>query len=231
MNPPNEKIKPFKIKNCSLAAIATGEQAGSLVELHDKLLTTHVGCVYYHFWGSHLHPEFVHPEYHNDFARWAHYCLHDLFLAERLSVIDPTDYETMEMVRQKLIDIIEERLDENEIAFWNKSEKFSFIRSKIIIFDTPHQIEAPQDLAKMIRSLPPSSIFYHFIDARRRTEDGKDDFSNWLSSFGDTYKELIEKIQTLDPYFYSLTELREKLAKIAEDYFEDKSEKETHTHE
>lgn len=212
-------INPFFIKNCALAAIATGEHASSLIELRDKLATTHIGCIYYHFWGSHLHPEFSHPEYHNDFARWAHYGLHDLFLAERLSVVDPTDYETLEGVRQKLLDVVEERLDENESMFWARSSRFSFIRSKIIVFDTSYRVEEPQDLAKVIPSLPPSSIFYHFIDARGRTLNGKDDFSNWLASFDDTYKSLVDSILTIDPYFFSLTDLRTNLSRKVEEYF------------
>ncbi len=222
----------FFIKNCALAAIATGESAGSLIELHDKLLTTHIGCIYFHFWGGHLHPEFVHPEYLNDFASWAHHCLHDLYLAERLSVIDPTDYENLEALRQKLLDTVEERMDENDMVHWTRKEhQFHFIRSKIIVFETPYRIETPHDLSKIILSLPPSSIFYHFIDARGRTADRRDDFSTWLSSFGGEYNDLIEKISSVDPYFFSLTDLRSNLAKVIEIYFEKKAEKEIEKYE
>lgn len=215
---------PFFVKNCALAAIATGQSAGSLIEMRDKLATTHLECIYFHFWGGHLHPEFVHPEYQNDFAAWAHYGLHDLFLAERLSVIDPTDYENLEALRQKLLDTVEERLDENDMVHWTRKEnQFHFIMSKIIVFETPYRIETPQDLASILSFLPPSSIFYHFIDARSRTADGRDDFSSWLSSFGNEYNDLIEKIASVDPYFFSLTDLKANLAKIIESYFEKKA--------
>lgn len=226
MNDIQPKPSPFFIKNCALAAIATGERAGSLIDLRNKLLTTRAECIYFHFWGNRIHPEFIHPEYHNDFAGWAHHFLHDLFLAERLSIVDPTDYQNMEMLRQKLLDIVEERLDENEIDYWTKKDnQFLFIRSKIIIFKTPYRMDEPSDLVKMIPSLSPSSIFYHFIDARGRTKEGKDDFSTWLSSFGKQYDELVEKIQSIDPYFLSLFDLRANLTMIIEDYFKKMSDK------
>lgn len=214
------KPNPFFIKNCALAAIATGESAGSLLELHDKLLTTDIACIYFHFWGSRMHPEFVLTEYHNDFAGWVDDCLHDMYLAERLSVIDPTDYVNLEALRQQLLDTVEQRLDENELIHWTRSERlFHFIRSKIIIFETPYRIHWPEDLANSILALSPSSVFYHFIDARTRTLDGKDDFSTWLSSFGNGYVSLIEKIQSVDPFFLSLTDLRSNLVNIMDDYF------------
>ena len=55
------------------------------------------------------------------------------------------------------------------------------------------------------------SIFYHFIDAKRRLPDGLDDFSLWLMSFGDKYQELIHQIRNLDPYFFTLPELKKEL--------------------
>jgi hypothetical protein len=59
------------------------------------------------------------------------------------------------------------------------------------------------------------SIFYHFIDARRRTERGRSDFVEWLASFGNgDYDELIKNINAIDPYFTTLAELRRELAGV-----------------
>jgi hypothetical protein len=43
-------------------------------------------------------------------------------------------------------------------------------------------LEKPAELATAMLNLTTSSIFYHFIDARRRTSDGRDDFSDWLTA-------------------------------------------------
>lgn len=217
----NNSTKPFIVRNCALAAIATGERANSLLELRDKLAIVDEGCLYYHFWSGHLHPQFVHNQHHNDFASWVFHRLHDNVLAEKLSVIDPTEYDSMEDLRQDVLEVIEERLDEHEIILWTKKEdQFHFICATIIIFEGNFTITLPKELAKAIELLPPSSIFYHFIDARKRTVERTDDFSIWLKTFGDHFDELIDSIQAIDPYFLSLTQIREELASTCKNYFE-----------
>lgn len=206
---------PFFVKDCTLSAIATGESAGSLVELRDKLLTIDTACIYYHFWGWRLKPQFTHPTFHNEFARWAKASLHDDILAERLGVIDPKEYENIELLRQDLIEVIEDRLDEMEIVLWSKKrDHFYFVKSKIIIFSTPIEIRNPKELSKLLPHFTSSTIFYHFIDARRRTPDLTDDISTWLKDFGDSTSSIVHKVQSIDPYFLSPAEIREKLIQI-----------------
>jgi hypothetical protein len=210
---------PFAIKDCALIAIATGERANDLRELRDRLETTRLGCIYYHFWGGLLRPSFDDPEYQNDFAVWSYHGLHDRFLAERLALVDPTDFDDLEDLRRELIEIIEERLDENDLVAWTAAhQQFQFIRSQIVVFDTGIRISRPEELRELIPQLTVGSVFYHFVDARRRTPDKNDDFSEWLIGFGDDYDELLERIASLDPYFRSLTELRTQLAEIFEEH-------------
>lgn len=211
---------PFFVKDCLLSTISTGEHAGTLIEFRDKLLTIHEGCIYHHFWGGHLRPAFIDPEYHNDFAAWAHHTLHDDILAERLGIIDPTEFSDIEQLRRAVVEVVEEWLDEREVFYWSKKQDFfHFVRSKIIIFSTPLQITAPIDLIKIVPTMSTHSIFYHFIDAKRRSSEGLDDFSVWLKSFGNEYKVLIEKFQAIDPYFFTLVELRKKIEKTIKDFF------------
>lgn len=213
-------IPPFLVKNCSLAAIATGERAGSLLEFRDKLAVVDEWCIYYHFWSGHMNPKFVHSQHHNDFASWAFHCLHDNILAERLSIIDPTECENLEALRQELLETIEKSLDDYEILLWTKKEdRFHFIRSMIIVFETHLKMEHPGNLTHVLPTLPPSSIFYHFIDARSRTPEKMDDFSAWLRMFGDQYDDLIGVIQAIDPYFLSLTQLKDELIGAVDHYF------------
>lgn len=211
---------PFIVRNCTMSAIATGERAGSLTELRDRLMTTHLDCIYFHFWGGRLDTQFPFPEFHNDFASWAHHALHDEYLAERFGIIDPTDYNSLNNLRNDLIDIVEDRLEESPNIVWaNKQDEFHFIRSIIIVSETSIVINTPEDLPKALNQLPPSSIFYHFIDSRSRTPEHRDDFSAWLKTFGTKYSTLVENIESIDPYFLSLTELRKELIKIVKKYF------------
>lgn len=206
------ETRSFVVKNCSLASIATGDKANSLIELRDKLFSVEEGCIYFHFWGGRMKPQHVHSQYHNDFASWVFHRLHDATLAEKLSIIDPTNFDSLEDLRHDLIETIEQRLDEEEFVRWTKREDaFYFVQSLIVVFDSTIVIPHPDELVNILPQLPPSSIFYHFIEARRRTSDKTDDFSTWLALYGDTYKELIDAFQSIDPYFLSLTQLREEL--------------------
>lgn len=210
----------FIFKDCSLGAIATGLQASSLVELRDKLAYVDEGCLYYHFWGARLNPRFIQPEHHNDFASWVHNRLHDHILAEKLSIIDPTEFNSLEALRQELIEVIENRLDDYEFVLWlRREDRFHFIRSVLIIYDSEIVITKPCELPDAIDKVPPSSIYFHFIDARTRTRERIDDFSLWLSTFGDQYVPLIKKIQAIDPYFASVSSLKEDLGKVIRTYF------------
>jgi hypothetical protein len=210
----------FQVKDCALIALATGMRAQNLRELSNGLQGVDAGSIYYHFWGARLRPRFDDPEYQNDFAAWARHALHDGKMAERLGVIDPTDFATLDELRHELIDVIEERLDEGEGLAWSRpDQQFNFTNSEIVVFDTNRVIEEPEELVPLVAQLSPSSIFYHVIDARRRTPDSIDDFRAWLYGFGDLHRDLCDRIAGLDPFFPTLTELRDSLASLLRRYF------------
>jgi hypothetical protein len=209
------KENPFIVRDCALVAIATGEKAQSLNELRNKIAFVRPSSIYYHFWGGRLGTHFEHREYQNDFALWAHKFLHDEILAERLGILDPTEYKEIEQLRLDMLDIIEERLDEGEaIAATSREDQFYFMHSKVIVFDSPHVIVQPKELPHVIPSLTSSSIFYHFIDAMSRSDKREDDFSAWLRDFNNEYLPLIDEIHKIDPYFISLGELQQKLTSV-----------------
>ena len=210
----------FKILDCALIAIATGEKAQNLRELRDILKNIHHGCLYYHFWGGLLRPHFDDPEFQNDFAVWASRNLHDSKISEQLSIINPNVFKDMEDLRREVIEIIEERLSESEHVPWVKTgQEFHFIRSQIVIFDTGITYNDPKDLLEIIPNMSLGSIFFHFIDARRRTPDKRNDFSVWLTGFGDKYDGLIEGLDNIDPYFTTLNELRQEINFVFHNYF------------
>jgi len=216
----NKEHSPFEIKDCALASLATGKKAQNLKELNKTIGDVDQGSLYYHFWGGLLQPRFDDPEYNNDFASWVRHTLHDKVLAERLGMIDPTEYPDLEELRERLHDIIEERLDEVEYLSWCKiDEQFHFIKSQIVVFDTNRLITKPAELVESIPKMTSSSIFYHFIDARRRTFGHIDDFSSWLYGFESEYEDLIHDLSTIDPFFSSLTELRSQLSSMVGDFF------------
>lgn len=210
----------FAIKDCALAIIATGRRARTLRELRDVIRDVHPGSIYHHFWGTLLRPQPADREYNNDFAAWCYHSLHDPPAAERLAVIDPADYSDLEELRQELVEVIEERLDETELMLFTEAdEQFHFARSVIVVFDTHNVLAHPRQLVEVLPQMSVGSVFYHFVDARRRDPIGKDDFSAWLSGLGPEYSCLVDLIAGIDPYFESLFVIRDRLAQVLSDFF------------
>jgi hypothetical protein len=213
-------VVDFAIKDCALAIIATGRRAQTLRELRDIVRDVHPGCIYHHFWGTLLRPQFSDREYNNDFATWCHHSLHDNTAAERLAVIDPADYSDLEELRQELIEVIDERLDETELMLFARADQqFHFARSVIVVFDTHRRLSHPRELVDALPQLSVGSVFYHFIDARRREPIAVDDFRAWLMGLGAEYSALCDSVAEIDPYFESLFTLRERLTEVFAQHF------------
>jgi hypothetical protein len=214
-------VTGFAVSDCALLTIATGRRARDLREFRDHLATSDPECIYHHFWGSLLMPRFENPQYVNDFAEWASHGLHDKILAERLSVIDPADFPDTEHLRAEVVEVVEDRLDSLEHPPRSRTDaRFHFMRSQIIVFRTPQILSEPSQLAEALPGMSTSSVFYHFVDARRRTPEAVDDFRAWLGTFGQAYAELVHELADVDPYFSSLVDLRERLAGLFKRYFE-----------
>ncbi len=218
--PESVNIEPFQVRDCALVVLGTGKKAQNLREFLEGLQEVPTSSIYHHFWGRFLQSQFDEPEYNNDFAAWVYHGLHEKALAEQLSVIDPTEYDDIEDLRMELVEVVEERLDQSEYIPWAKTDQlFHFLRSQIVVFDTGRRIEDPKELPSLVPDLSQGSIFYHFIDARRRTPERCDDFSAWLAAFGEEYEDLRRSILAIDPYFSSLKDLRHILTDILSTYF------------
>ncbi|MCX4187692.1 DUF5752 family protein [Methylophaga sp. OBS4] len=213
---------PFSIKDCALLTLATGKKARLLQELRRELADIETASIYHHFWGGLLQSHFSEREYNNDFAEWVRHGIHDGVLAEQLSALDPTNFSSLDALRWEIIELIDARFDEVEHLLWTRAtQQFEFVKSQIVVFDTERQFKHPKDLASAMMELSLGSIFYHFIDARRRTPDGGDDFSDWLTTFGGEFAPLQEQIASVDPYFDSLSQLRQRLAHVLVSYFQE----------
>lgn len=211
---------PFAIKDCALVSLATGKRARTLPALRGELNIIQSASIYHHFWGGLLEARFEEREYNNDFASWVRHGIHDAVLAERLAALDPTNCQDLESLRNELVDLVDSRLDEAEHLHWiGASYQFEFICSQIVVFDTKRQLQQPAELVDAITDLATSSIFYHFIDARRRTADRRDDFSEWLSAWGTEFEPLNESLANIDPWFSNLSELRNTLSYLFRDFF------------
>lgn len=205
----------FLVRDCALIALATGKKARLLQTFRQIVAEIDAASIYHHFWGGLLQPRFEEREYNNDFASWVQRGLHDAVLAEQLASINPLAFSELEALRREILDLIDARLDEvDHLAWLPATQQFEFICAQIVVFDANRQLTAPEELVEVVPRLSTSSIFYHFVDARRRTADGRDDFSDWLMAFDGRYEPLRQRLAGVDPYFGNLSELREELSEV-----------------
>jgi hypothetical protein len=203
----------FKVKDCTIITRMGGvDPAITLRELRERVKICTIDSIYHHFCELVMRPTFDDPEFRNDFAVWASRNLRDRTLAERLGVLNPYSFSDFEALRERLIEIIDIRLTEiHFIPSVPLDEAFMFLRSATAIFDTGMELTSTQDFIECLPSLSRNSIFYHFIDARRRTPEKIDDFTFWLQMMPEPPEELLWALRHIDFYYMSLSELKETL--------------------
>lgn len=188
------------------------DTAVNLRELRERVAYCPVECLFHHYCETVIRPTFDDPEFRNDLAVWSARSLRDRKLAERLGIINPYRLPSLEVLREQVIEVIDDRLAEvYHLPSVPRGEEFRFMRALTVVFDTGLALNAPEDLVTHLPDFTYSSIYYHFIEARRRTIDGRDDFTLWLADFGGEARTLIDRLNSLDFYYYTLPELKKVL--------------------
>lgn len=207
-------MNDFIVRDCALLTRMSGiKEAASLRELRERVAACGENVLYHHFCETLLRPSFDYPDYHNDFAVWAKLYLDDRVLAERLGILDPYSMVLMEDLRATMLDILDERLSELPVnPAVSRGNEFFFLEATTVVFETGDIIKEPSQLPEKISNMTNGSIFYHFIEARRRTPDRLDDFSEWLLQFGDAGAGHTNALSSIDFSFLTLAEMRKLLA-------------------
>jgi hypothetical protein len=186
------------------------QPVANLRELRERLSVCPPAAVYHHYCETKLRPSFDDPEYPNDFAVWAAHALRDRVLAERLSVINGYDYEDIDHLRSDTLEIVDERLRESRMIPWApEGEHFEFIQAMTVVFETGITLETVSDLANAMDAMTRGSVYFHFVEARRRRPLGIDDFSAWLAGWHAAPQTLIRDLQAIDIHLLTLKEIHE----------------------
>ena len=206
-------MNSFQIKACALIVQMDGQASAiNLRELRDRVEHCSPESIYHHFCETQLRPTFDDPEFTNDFATWAYRDLRDDVLAERLGILDPDSFESIEALRSELLDAIEDRLSEVDyVPSAELGHAFYFMNSSMLVFDTTMVLKKPEDVMWALRRMTRPSIFYHFVETRSRLGSKNDDILPWLCEGGPLGVRLAEAFAGIDVEHYTLRALRQEL--------------------
>ena len=211
--------KPFRFYTRYMLSELTGEQAGDLESFLSLVRSVPDSAIYHHTHRFLQQHQYLSPEPPNDFAYWVAEALGEDDLAERLASIDTVSFTNIAGLRDEIASTIGKYLEEDPDSRTRRchdGEEFTFVKAISFIMPTDHVATTLEEFVGILKHITIESIYFHIFEARLRLERGQNDFSFWLeTSLGEN--EIAEKISKLDPYTYTMENLRNTIAGIIED--------------
>ncbi|MBN1914178.1 MAG: hypothetical protein JW788_07260 [Candidatus Omnitrophica bacterium] len=211
--------EPFRFFTRLHLSELTGIRVSTLGQLLASIKKVPGSSIYHHthrFLQQHI---YLSPEPPNDFAYWVSEILGEDELGERLVSIDTVKFETIRSLREKIIKTVEDYLKNNPLSklkFSREGEEFHFIKAISFVIPTNYIVVDLAEFKDVISKITIDSIYFHIFEARLRLERNANDFSHWIeTSIGD--KRLAYDISRLDPYTFTLEELRKIIIKKVEE--------------
>ncbi len=212
----NKAKEPFCFSTRFHLTELTGLKASDLGELLHLLESVPGSCIYHHTHRFLQQHQYLSPEPPNDFSYWTGNVLGENELGEKLASIDTVQYTSIRDLRQKIILTISAYLKEHRLAkkrFAAPGDEFHFIKSVSFILPTRFVATDLKEFLEILKKITMDSIYFHIFESKLRLGKKTNDFSNWFEhSLED--KELAGTINSLDPYTYTMEELRETIIKI-----------------
>lgn len=208
----------FRFIGCSEVQEILGRQAEDERQLAELLEEVPLDSVYFHTHSYFLRHRFIERTYPNDFAEWVDEQVRDHVLAERLSVVDPFDFKSLEALREELISIIDDHLagmaTVPRVGF---GTPFYFNRSRILEVPTGLEARTLAEFRGAISEVDVSALYFHVFESHLRLQRDENDFSAWIRG-SLKLPELADQMKALNPYLGSLERLRSSLLTMCDDY-------------
>lgn len=207
---------PFHFYARLSLTLATGNSVSDAEGLLNVLKTCPDSVIYAHahrFLQAH---QFAGAGPSNDFSVWASYALGDEELAEKLGVIEPLGYPSLEDLRKDVISALERHIQGQQYP-----RKAQAGRELHILSSTRFSIptgETAWDLRGFVRALKkasPATVYLHAFESRLRSAKGVSDFSVWLKEELEE-GELAREIGGLNPHAQTLAELKRKILEMTQ---------------
>ena len=201
---------PFRFTGCVELRQTLDVHALDERELMHRIAEVPADSIFFHTFGYFLRHRTFTTAYGNDFARWAAVEIGDAALAERLAVVDPFAFSTLEALREHLVTILQDHLRGREAERRLEFDRgFHFQQSHIVEVPLGLTAETLVEFRAGLATVDESAIYLHTVETRAR-ERRADAFAAWLRS-GHELGELAEKFERIDPYLTTLERIRGRL--------------------
>ncbi len=209
-----DRIRPFAFVGCVELREILGHRARDERELMERLEQVPLGSVYYHTHSVFLRRPRITDIYPNDFANWVASQVRDRVLAERLGVVDPFQFPSLEELREELVSIIDHHISSlhpvPRVVF---GEPFFFVQSHVIGIRTGLEARTLPEFRHHLAEVDASPIYYHALHARVRRGVSGGDFAHWIGNeLGVT--ELAERLARISPYLGGLEAIRAQTLRL-----------------
>jgi hypothetical protein len=210
--------EPFRFFTERRLVELTGLKASNLLELSSILREVPGASIFYHTHHAFLSHHFEKPVVYSDFAVWVGEALQEDALAERLAAIDLLTFTTIRELREAILALIEEHLQNTgrRARECPPDDEFHFCKSKSFIMSTGVVAREVPEFFDKLPGITNISLYFHFLEARLRLGRPTNDFSHWLLGRG--LPELAHAINALDPYSLTLDELKQEIIALGREY-------------
>ena len=227
MTPPAERVtmrtakQPFTFIGCVELRQGLDRRAQDERELMDLLEEVPAGSVFYHTHGYFLRHRPLTTAYGNDFATWVAVQVRDQVLAERLAIVNPFEFRTLEELRDELVTTVHDHLTHlSSVPRVEFGEPFYFQQSHIVEVPLGTGATTLAEFRDGLAEVDSSAIYFHMVEARARLGRRSGDFAEWiLTSIG--LPQLAERIERIDAYMTSLERVRARVLSLVDQVLEE----------
>jgi len=206
--------KVFQFSSSASLEKLTGRKAHNLEGLVDLIRTCSDSSVFYHTFSAFLKLREAQVPYNSDFAIWVARSMNEKGLAEKLMAIDLSEYRTLESLRNRLMDIIENHIQENPSCCKKiADEPFYLYDVMRVVYLTDKFAYDLRSFRDSLASISIYSMYYHFFESRLHTQLESNDFSSWIGESLEM-SELADEIRKIDINVFTLEGLRSRIIEL-----------------
>jgi hypothetical protein len=211
---PRRAATPFEFKSAAHLLFIEKERACNIMELSQALRSCPEESIFQHTFRTLEEHHFIKEGFSNDFAHWAYVELGEVGLGERLASLDVREFTSLEKLRLRLTEIVEDYGKQNSKACEHEVvAPFYFCSSRTIVLPGQRTAASLTEFIDGLRQVSLHSIHYHFIEARLRRKLESNDFSIWLKRDLGVEREA-DLLDQIDIYTATLEGVRRKIIQI-----------------